>query len=181
MNSSRVLPVVIALFLVATAAASAQSLGDIAKQEEARRKTVKAPGKVYTNDSLHAEPAPSSPPPSAATPAQPEAAAPAAESPAATQEPRKDEAYWKKRVADAREALARSQTFADALQTRINALTTDFTNQADPVRRSQIGNDRQKALDELDRVKKEIEASTKAIASIQEEARRAGVPAGWVR
>ena len=180
MNSPRVLPVVIALSLVATAAASAQSLGDIAKQEEARRKTVKAPGKVYTNDSLHAEPAPSSPPPSAATPAQPEAAAPAAESPAATQEPR-NEAYWKKRVADAREALARSQTFAEALQTRINALTTDFTNQADPVRRSQIGNDRQKALDELDRVKKEIEASTKAITSIQEEARRAGVPAGWAR
>jgi hypothetical protein len=30
-------------------------------------------------------------------------------------------------------------------------------------------------------VKKEIEANTKAIADIQEEARKSGVPAGWVR
>ena len=34
---------------------------------------------------------------------------------------------------------------------------------------------------ELDRVKKEVAAQTKAISDIQEEARRANVPAGWVR
>jgi hypothetical protein len=67
------------------------------------------------------------------------------------------------------------------LQSRINALTTDFSARSDPAQRAQIGNDRQKALTELDRVKKEIAANTKAIADIQEEARKAGVPAGWVR
>ena len=36
--------------------AFAQSLGDVARQEAERRKTVKAPGKVYTNDVLKAEP-----------------------------------------------------------------------------------------------------------------------------
>ena len=41
--------------------------------------------------------------------------------------------------------------------------------------------DRQKALAELDRVQKEIQADTKAIADIQEEARKAAVPPGWVR
>src|SRR5579862_4950284 len=41
--------------------AMAQTLGDIAKQEEVRRKTIAKPGKVYTNDSLRGEPTPSAP------------------------------------------------------------------------------------------------------------------------
>ena len=39
------------------AGAGAQSLGDVARKEAERRKTVKAPGKTYTNDQLKAEPA----------------------------------------------------------------------------------------------------------------------------
>jgi hypothetical protein len=42
-------------------------------------------------------------------------------------------------------------------------------------------NDRQKALTEMDRVKKEIADHTKALADLQEEARKAGVPPGWLR
>ena len=181
MKSRRTLCIVTALSLLASVAASAQSLGAVAKQEEARRKSVKAAGKVYTNDSLHAEPAPSTPPAAAAAtePANSQAApAPAADAPA---DAKKDEAFWKKRVATERDSLERAKSFAEALQSRINALTTDFTNRDDPAQRTRVGNDRQKALTELDRVKKEIEAHTKAIADIQEEARKAGAPAGWVR
>jgi hypothetical protein len=36
-------------------------------------------------------------------------------------------------------------------------------------------------MSELDRVKREIADHQKAITTIQDEARRAGVPAGWVR
>jgi len=36
-------------------------------------------------------------------------------------------------------------------------------------------------LAELDRLKKEIAERNKAITAIQEEARRAGAPSGWVR
>ena len=89
--------------------------------------------------------------------------------------------YWRGRIDAARTALARAQTFADALQSRINALSADFVNRDDPAQRDVIAADRQKALAELDRVKKEIAAAQKAIADIQEEARRAGVPPGWVR
>ena len=74
-----------------------------------------------------------------------------------------------------------SQTFAEALQTRINALTADFTSRSDPAQRDRIFADRQKALAELDRVRKEIDDGKKAIADIQEEGRKAGVPAAWVR
>jgi len=163
-------------------AAAAQSLGDVAKKEEQRRKTVKSAGKVYTNDTLKPDPTPS-------VPASASGTTPAASSstPAPTPAPsddradKGDEKSWRKRITDARDSLQRSQTFADALQTQLNALTTDFVNRDDPVQRQQIANKRDSVTAELDRVKKEVAANTKAISDIQEEARRAGVPAGWVR
>jgi hypothetical protein len=54
-------------------------------------------------------------------------------------------------------------------------------NRDDPVQRSTIAAERQKALAEFDRVKQEIADQQKAITTIQDEARRAGVPPGWVR
>ncbi len=191
MSITRVVAAVAGLVLLASLA-SAQALGDIAKKEEARRKDVKAPAKVYTNEDLRSDF--STPPPPTAPAAQTGASTGTQQVPPsssgvqpkdgdkpATDEPKKDEAYWKDRIAKARRDLDRAQTFADALQSRINALTTDFLARADPAQRAQIGNDRNKALAELDRVKKEIETNTKAIADTQEEARKAGVPAGWVR
>ena len=82
---------------------------------------------------------------------------------------------------DARDKLQRTQIFADSLQTRINSLTTDFVNRDDPAQRAKIEADRKAALAELERVKKEIDDQNKAIAAIEDEARRAGVPAGWLR
>ena len=184
------------------AAASAQSLGDLAKQEEARRKAVKSSGKVYTNDSVRNDrasrgtstapaPAPAvggpaaTPPspsgvPSAAAGDKEKPAAPGAPQPPAV-DPKQNEANWRQRVKAERDALARAQTFAEALQSRINALSTDFTSRDDPAQRAVISADRQKALAELDRVKLEIQQHTKAISGIQEEARKSGVPPGWVR
>jgi hypothetical protein len=78
-------------------------------------------------------------------------------------------------------ALERNQTYADALQSRINALTTDFVNRDDPAQRAVIAADRQKAVVELERLKTQIEDDRAAIATFQEEARRAGVPPGWLR
>ena len=92
-----------------------------------------------------------------------------------------DEAAWKSRMNQAREAVRQNEVFAEALQTRINALTTDFVNRDDPFQRSKIGEDRQKALDELDRVKNEIERGKKAILEIEDDARKANVPPGWIR
>jgi hypothetical protein len=189
MMTSRVWGLGFAIWILGFAVGSAQTLGDIAKREETRRKQVKTPAKVYTNEDLRGDSgAPPPVPPSEASspnatqPAGPAAAAqPKDADKAAADDPKKTEAYWKDRLAKARGDLDRAKTFAEALQSRINALTTDFAARSDPAQRGQIGNDRQKALAELDRVKKEIEANTKAIADIQEEARKAGVPAGWVR
>ena len=94
---------------------------------------------------------------------------------------KKDESYWKDRLKQARDSLDRSKTFADALQSRINALTTDFAARSDPAQRSVVEQDRKKALAELDRVNQEIKDNTKAISDLQQEGRKAGVPAGWYR
>ena len=188
------------LWFVFAADAPAQSLGDVAREEAARRNKVAAGGKAYTNANL--EPAP---PPAVAAPASAPAgqtATPAAKGVAAGQAPsgaapaagtsaakgdkkgepdKKDEKYWRERLKTTREAKARAESFAEALQSRINALSTDFVNRDDPAQRSVIAADRQKALDELARVKKEVQDHTKALADLQTEARREGVPPGWVR
>ena len=179
-----------AALLVCSVAASAQTLGDLAKQEEARRKAIASPAKVYTNESLRPAPQPSTPAPSTGAAAATSTSTSSSTPDASTGSPdastsaasgAQSEAAWKKKMTDARDALDRSKTFADALQSRINALTNDFFARDDPAQRAQIGADRDKALAELDRVKKEIDANTKAIADIQDDARKAGVPAGWVR
>ena len=173
---------------------AAQSLADVARAEETRRKTVKGRAKVYTNETLRGAdggdpPAAPAPPPAgaAATPSASEpakSAAPAAGSkppaPSAADTP-KDEKYWRGRLTSARDALARSQTFAEALQTQINGLYTEFVNTSDPAQRAVIEQKRLAAIAEQDRVKADIAKQTKAIADIEDEARRANVPAGWLR
>jgi len=164
--------------VVCTAVGASAQLGEVARKEAERRKTVRSSSKTYTNESLTSAPQPSSAP-VASTPASSTLPPPSASGDSADR--KKDEAQWRDRIRGEREALERAKTFAEALQSRINALRTDFVNRDDPAQRSVIAADRDKALAELERVKKETEQHTKAIATIQEEARRAGVPAGWVR
>lgn len=163
------------------------SLVDVAKAEEARRKKVIKPAKVYTNRELKGDSSPSVPS-VPATPATPETASntspaitiPDGSTSAVAAVPR-DEPYWRGRISAARTAFDRSWLFASALQSRINALATDFVNRDDPIQRAQIDSDRKTALAELERVKKEMEAHRQEIAAIEDEARRADVPAGWLR
>jgi hypothetical protein len=173
--------IAVALLCIGAAHVAAQTLGDVARKEEARRKTVKETGKVYTNDTLKPAPQPSATPPPATSAPSSTSSAASEPAPAGGAGAKGDESSWRKRIADARKSLERSQTFADALQNQLNSLATDFVNRDDPIQRSGIAQKRDTVTAELERVKKEIAAHTKAIADIQEEARRAGVPAGWVR
>ena len=169
--------------------AEAQSLGAVARESAARR-TASGAGKVYTNASL---PQVAAPPAVAAAPAQSPAdeAKPSSAGADGTKKdadgakkeetPKKDEAYWRGRVTALRDAKARAESFAEALQSRINALSNDFVNRDDPAQRNVIAADRQKAIDELARVQKEIQEHGKAMDDLQTEARRAGAPAGWLR
>lgn len=181
--SLRVLAVLVAVVALGGSPVLAQSLADLAKKEEARRKAIPAPAKVYTNKDLNPAPPPSTPVPAPAA-AAPAAAAPAAAADAskdAPKEPAKDQAYWGGRMKTLQEELARNEGYAVAMETRVNSLTTDFINRDDPAQRSVIERDRQKTVAELDRLRQAITNGKKAIADLEEEARRAGVPPGWLR
>lgn len=193
--------VAIVAFAAFASAAFAQSsnpsaqnrpLAEVAKEEEARRKAVKKPAKVYTNANIRPDPfaTVAGPPsttsttdtgnasPSNVTPGVPSANLPGGTVPPA---PSQDQAYWQGRIKAARDQVARTQLFADSLQTRINSLWTDFVNRDNPVEKQKLEADRNAALAELERVKKDLEEQTKAITAIEDEARRAGVPPGWLR
>jgi hypothetical protein len=173
--------VTVVLFGVNGALLSGQTLAEAAKKEEERRKTVKAAGKVYTNKDLGSLPADGAAPPPP-TPAEPAAGATAKEiEKPGEKDPVKDQAYWAARMNELRTQVQRDQTYVDALQTRVNSLSADFVNRDDPAQRAVIANERQKSIAELERLKAQIEAGKKAIADLEEEARRAGVPPGWLR
>jgi hypothetical protein len=162
----------------------AQSLADLAKKEEDRRKATAAPAKVYTNKDLNhrAEPAPAD---AASKPADPKTAKDAKDKDAPkdkdAKEPVKDRAYWSGRLKALEDRLLRDSNYLDAMQTRINALNTDFINRDDPIQKGAVERDRQKALAEQNRLKADVAAGKKAIADLEEEARRAGVPPAWLR
>ena len=188
-------PVAVTALLVAALSGplSAQSLGEVGRQEEARRQGIKAPAKVVTNKDLGGG-ALASPAGSTAAPASsaPPTTSPAAK-PAADGKPAdagksaeaagtvKDQAYWAGRVKALRAQVDRDETYRDALQSRVNVLTADFVGRDDPAQRTVIERDRQKAVAELGRLKTAIDAGKKAVADLEEEARRAGVPPGWLR
>lgn len=177
----------VALFAAGVSPAAGQSLAALARKEEARRKQIKQASRVITNKDLRPTTgAPMPPPPPAApaadAPAKPgDAARPGDAADDEEQKRADDEKTWRTRMSDARLALERSQMYADALQSKINALWTDFTARDDPAQRAKLEIERHRAIAEQERVKGEIEAQKKAIADLEEEARRAGVPPGWLR
>jgi hypothetical protein len=178
----------------------AQSLGDLARKEQARRKSAPPATKTYTNEDLKKLP-PSAddkikPPAKAddgsktsdsAKPGDPGKPADAAKpgdvkaDPASPPEVAKDEKYWRGRITRVKDDIAKNESFRDALQSRINALTADFSARDDPNQRAKIADDRQKAIAQLAAVTEDITKGIKSIADIEEEARRAGVPPGWLR
>jgi hypothetical protein len=159
--------------------AQAPSLVELALKEQERRKTLKGTAsKVYSDKDL---PKSGTPVVASAVPPTPTVIPPEPPPAEAKPDDQKDEAWWRARVAQAREAQRRAEAFAEALQSRINALSTDVVNRDDPYQRAKIADDRLKALAELQRVTTEIEQSKKEIADIEEDARKANVPPGWLR
>jgi len=178
----------------------AQSLADVAKKETERRQGGKTATKVYTNGDLKpvAEPAPDADTASAAAgdsadkkPADAKGDAKAdaktndksaaKDAKASDKSEEKGQEYWSGRMHALNEQLSRDRLYAEAVQTRINSLTADFTARDDPAQRQLIAEDRDKAVSELSRLRKQIDEDKDAIGSLEEEAHRAGVPPGWLR
>ena len=183
-----------ALFLtLAPCAAPAQSLVELARQERARRAGIapESRSKVYTNDDLRDSGG-------LTIGAAPQAAAPEAdagsghagrgigrngEDDGAEVEAGEvlDESGWRARMTAAREARERAALVASALRNRADGLWAQFTAMDDPARRQVVERQRTEALAELEHTQAEADRLEREVRDIREEARRAGVPPGWLR
>ncbi len=181
------------LLALSSAQVVAQPLAEIARREKLRREALAAKAaaenvslKVYTNADLRGG--------GRLTTSSGQTSAPAASAegsaatPTAEGTPETDgaaaaatEDQWRNRINAVRQARDRAQLMVAALQNRVDGLWTEFTSRDDPAQRAVIEQDRQAALDELENTSAEIEDLTQQIADIQEEARQANVPPGWLR
>lgn len=191
----RVIAITIALTVAGPLAAFAQvsstvSLVEVAKKEKARRETAKKATRVFTNSNLGADevdlPPKSMPSFAGSSNATPSNTSPGSPTiPGGKPEPpnpnMRDQAYWQGRIKAAMDDVSRTQLFADSLQTKINSLRTDFVNRDNRVEREKIQQDLNSSLAELEKLSKEIAEKRKTITAIEEEARKAGVPPGWLR
>jgi hypothetical protein len=169
-------PVVVAAFLT-WFSAQPQTIGDAAWREALRRQMVGKSVRLYTNQDLPSGFAAAAIPPTrAAAPANPDD-----DEAGKTSTPQRTEQWWRDRMSVARASLERDELLAEAVQARINSLSTTLVSKSDPFQQEPLRLQLQKAVVELDRLEKAVIADRQSIDAIQNEARRAGVPPGWLR
>ena len=167
----------------------AQSLADVAKAEAARRKRQTAPTKTYTNETMGAPqgtdvstaPSPAVSDNATAKPAAAGTATPDAKPKGDAADEKNTEAYWKSRVTTLQQGLARNKVLTEAMQSRINALNAEALAADDPGRHATLQANLAAAVSELQRLKQDAEKQNKDLVALQEEARRANIPPGWLR
>jgi hypothetical protein len=184
-----------------TVAASAQTLADLAKKDTDRRKSVKHPAKVYTNDDVQ-DLKPIMPmmenDGTGTKPMDPNAAGvPATNAdlpgqPAVTQKPGEakpagapgvkagEEAQWRSRMQSARDAVSRTQLQLEGMRNRAAQLTA-ASAAANQEQRGTYQKQQQDALQEYDRLRADLQKNQKALSDLESDAQKAGVPAGWLR
>ena len=161
------------------------SLAEAAHKESLRRHLAGKSSKALNNDNLPEAMIYVAPP--VEPPAQPAQATftppppPQSAGAATPQTPPQDEQWWRDRMTNTRASLERNQVLAEAMQSRINGLQTDFVNRDDPAQRAEVRRQLQRALDEHDRLKQAIARDEQQIKDIQTEARRNRIPPGWIR
>ena len=168
---------------IAAPAAAQPPLADVARAEQARRASISEESRVYTNADLSetrrlttavaARPAPAD--------TSDESGGTAAENAADPAAAERDESYWRERITAARDARRRAELVAAALQNRVDGLWAELTARDDPAARAALERDRLAAIAELEQTRGELDRLDEEIADIQEEARRAGAPPGWLR
>jgi len=171
-------------FVVLPALTFSQSLGDLAKKERERRQKNQEQGvkaRTVTDEEISTETDASAPP---APPVESSAKVPSsgstpagADKASSTSKPPLKEQEWRYRVAEARSRVQKARERYDSLNElpivpgmkyvdeNGNALITSLSQL-----RGMVG-----------QAKAELDAAEKAQADLLEEARRAGVPPGWLR
>jgi hypothetical protein len=156
-----------------------QSLADVARKAEADRNATsdRPPAKVYTDKDLRAV-APVPPPPTAKNATS---STPATSSADKLPSGAKDEVYWRDRMRPLRERLDSTRALADKTKRQAEALMRaadrcfavgivceDYTESL-------------RLTDEHKALSADVARAERDVAALEEEARQAGVPPGWLR
>jgi hypothetical protein len=148
-----------------------QSLGEAAREAKQRRAQSAKPARVYTDDDLEAmraarpdrDSAPPPAPEAARAPAEAAPSAPTGEDETALR--KREEAQWRLRFADARRKIAEAE-----LRCWRSVVRTVFV----------AGLPVQQWVKEFEE-SEELRSAKKALADLEEEFRRTGLPPGWTR
>lgn len=182
---------VLVVALLVSTSMSAQSLGEIARKN--RQKNKPQAEKVYTNDNLpktatistvgqaapEAEPAEGKE--AAAGEAKP---AEGAEGEAADKEADSKDAEkeWRQKAADQKQAVADLEREINLLEREHQVqVATFYADAGNRLRNDREWADKERAFNEqLEQKKQQLEQEKQKLDALREEARKAGVPAGWV-
>ncbi len=171
-------------FLVVPSQAWSQErdLASAAEKEKERRKRATSPATTYTDNDLPKDKGgkDASKPD---TPAVSPSPAPAGE----TRSPARDEAYWRNRATGLRNGVAAAEQrvkkaqddYGGARKGSVQPLPIDAISQVPPL--AQVNPEADRLQKELEETKAALAQAQKALADFEEEARKAGVPPGWLR
>jgi len=189
---------ILVLLVAAPAVSRAQSLGEVAKREEEKQEKKKKSGKppakvkVYTDEDLKKARENES----GALTVLPENGNLESGTVSSSDDDevvsgegrpvggrRRTETYWRDRATRLRDAVTEADGKVKDLEARIAALRNDMNpvNTQDPNRLQTRDRELQEATDGLDAARRAADAARKALADLEEEARRAGAMPGWVR
>lgn len=178
----------LALLLLATAGiTSAQSLGELAQKEKERRKAAAGAGsQSYTNDDL-----PKGKPASSPSPAPGKGAAtprPGAPPPAATSDLAASESSWRQQAQSARDAITAAEQGVAQAEKALGSVRTGVSQPlpSDGLRQTPPNGmlkepSHEDAERNLAAARAALAQAKAAFADLEERARRASIPPGWLR
>jgi hypothetical protein len=170
--------VVAGVLVAGVATSGAQSLADVARTEEARRQKVGAPAKVYTDADVqkYAPPTPGAQAAATTVTALDANGKPVGQQAAAEGLPA-DESGWRSRLQNARDGIDRNRLLVSALELQGRSAA----HKAGTADGEEPAGDGSTRAAEIKRLKAEMDAFRATLANAEEDARKAGVPPGWVR
>ena len=178
----------ISIFIfVLVAAALASDVADVAKKEKERRAKIDKSGKTYTNKDVDALKKKSNATDDSSAQSQPsdddQATASDDDTAASqTQDDANSEEYWRNRYKEAKDKVAEVQAEFDRTQTNLNQLQSSLAATGGTQLPGDAGGDAYRTLmAHRDELKQQLDDAKAALDGLEDEARKAGVPPGWVR
>jgi hypothetical protein len=159
----------VVLEFLAWLGAPPRSLADAAAREAIRRNVVAPSVASFDNSTLPSSGGPDIPP--TEPPASPPETAIVVD----------NEQSWRDRLTLLQDGIAHDEAEVAAVERRLALLQRQVSAQDDPAQQAAMRDEIQRAFEVLAELARRIEVGRRAVGDLREEARRRGVPPGWLR